>query len=152
MVARIAALPLLLLFFPSCCASATTQAGIAGEPSFEDFLWATSIFWSRGLALPLTYTDTQPAATSQQQEGGGSSGGTSSGGIVRIKVLEGLVPGLDFANHSEQVKGIGFVGVASKRGCVGVEGNICQGRWQQPGSQHECTAAIKCNSGSNSSV
>jgi hypothetical protein len=68
---------------------------VSGEPAYDDYLWATSIFWSRGLALPVTYTDATPG----QQDDSSSS----SSGAVRIKVLEGLVPGLDFANHSQQV-------------------------------------------------
>jgi hypothetical protein len=72
------------------------QVGVSSEPSYDDYLWATSIFWSRGLALPVTYTQ-------QQQQGGVSSSSSSDAGAVRIKVLEGLVPGLDFANHSQQV-------------------------------------------------
>lgn len=63
-------------------------------------MWATSIFWSRGLALPVTYTETADQQQQQQHNGTSSGGG---GGVLRIKVLEGLVPGLDLANHSSQV-------------------------------------------------
>lgn len=88
----------------------TPQVGITTAPTFDDFLWANSIFWSRGLALPVTYRD--PTQQQPQQEGDGSNGGSSgsndgsggsSGGVLRLKVLEGLVPGLDVANHSQQV-------------------------------------------------
>jgi hypothetical protein len=75
---------------PACC-----QAGVP-TPSLDDFLWATSIFWSRALALPVAYTQPGGSAT-----GGGDSSSSSS--VVRIKVLEGLVPGVDLANHSSQV-------------------------------------------------
>lgn len=75
------------------------QVGVSSEPSYDDYLWATSIFWSRGLALPVPYTE--PV---QQQGQDGVSSSSSDGGAVRIKVLEGLVPGLDFANHSQQVR------------------------------------------------
>lgn len=75
-------------------------------PSYDDYLWATSIFWSRGLSLPVTYTEQQQGDSSSSGSGsdGVGSGGVGSSGVLRIKVLEGLVPGLDFANHSQQVR------------------------------------------------
>lgn len=91
-----------------CVYVCMVQVGVAAEPTYEDYLWATSIFWSRGLALPITYTDTPQQQQQQQEDGGLSSSSSSSGssdstGMVRVKVLEGLVPGLDFANHNSQV-------------------------------------------------
>jgi hypothetical protein len=65
------------------------------EPTLDDFKWATSIFWSRGLGLPV------PVMQQQQQQDGVPG---SSGSSIRIETLEGLVPGLDFANHSQQVR------------------------------------------------
>jgi hypothetical protein len=106
------------------------RVGAAGEPSFEDFLWAYSVFWSRGQSLPVPVRDEPPAGGSsggaggsegeepegEQLEGsgggggGGGGGGTgtgkrqrASGGALRVEVWEGVVPGLDFANHSVQV-------------------------------------------------
>jgi hypothetical protein len=70
------------------------QVGVYDEPSLDDFKWASSIFWSRGLGLPV------PVLQQQQQDG--ATGSSSSS--VRIETLEGLVPGLDFANHSQQVR------------------------------------------------
>ncbi|KAL4425721.1 hypothetical protein ABPG75_009737 [Micractinium tetrahymenae] len=52
------------------------QSGLAGAPSFEDWAWANSVFWSRAIAFPT------PAP------GGG------------VEVQEGIVPGLDFCNHA----------------------------------------------------
>jgi hypothetical protein len=46
------------------------------SPSYADFLWAYSIFWSRAISIPINTTTT----------------------------LEGIVPGLDFANHSDSSK------------------------------------------------
>jgi len=43
------------------------------RPTYSDFLWAYSIFWSRAFPIPISNTI----------------------------VLEGIVPGLDFANHSD---------------------------------------------------
>jgi hypothetical protein len=43
------------------------------RPTYSDFLWAYSIFWSRAISIPISNTS----------------------------VLEGIVPGLDFANHSD---------------------------------------------------
>jgi hypothetical protein len=47
--------------------------GLDRRPSLNDFLWAYSIFWSRAISMPLGPTT----------------------------VIEGLVPGLDFANHDD---------------------------------------------------
>lgn len=46
------------------------------RPTYSDFLWAYSIFWSRAISIPISSTI----------------------------VLEGIVPGLDFANHSDTSK------------------------------------------------
>jgi hypothetical protein len=46
--------------------------------------------------------DDGSSGSSDGSSGGSSTGGGSSG-VLRFKVLEGLVPGLDFANHSLQV-------------------------------------------------
>jgi hypothetical protein len=73
-----------------CCVD---QVGVYEEPSLDDFKWATSVFWSRGLGVPVPVM--------QQQQG--REPGSSSSSSVRIETLEGLVPGLDFANHSQQV-------------------------------------------------
>ncbi|WIA21903.1 hypothetical protein OEZ85_004272 [Tetradesmus obliquus] len=70
------------------------QVGVFDVPTLEDFKWATSIFWSRGLGLPV------PVMQQQQQQQQDVAPGSSSS--VRIETLEGLVPGLDFANHSQQ--------------------------------------------------
>jgi hypothetical protein len=103
------------------CHAAVLQAGLAAPPSFDDFLWASSIFWSRSMALPVTYTtatpdgiadaDSAPSPQQQQQQqqqagAGGSSGSSGSvpGSVLRVQVLEGLVPGLDIANHSREVR------------------------------------------------
>ncbi|CAK0754341.1 hypothetical protein CVIRNUC_002290 [Coccomyxa viridis] len=48
-------------------------------PSFQDFLWAYSIFWSRAQSLPV------PA---------GANG--------EVTTQESIVPGLDFANHANE--------------------------------------------------
>lgn len=68
------------------------------EPTLDDFKWATSVFWSRGLGLPVA---------SQGQDG-----------IVRIVMQEGLVPGLDFANHSQQV-GDAILRIVISKSCSG---------------------------------
>ncbi|GBF87660.1 hypothetical protein Rsub_00371 [Raphidocelis subcapitata] len=102
------------------------RVGSAGEPTFEDFLWAHSVFWSRGQSLPVPVRGAPAGGGSgggadglEQLEGeeepaaGSSSSSSSSnganakrqqaaGGTLRVEVWEGVVPGLDFANHSVQ--------------------------------------------------
>jgi hypothetical protein len=85
------------------------QVGVYEEPRLEDFKWASSIFWSRGLGLPVPVMQQQQQQQEQQQQqqqqlGASSGGSSSSSSSVRIETLEGLVPGLDFANHSQQVR------------------------------------------------
>jgi hypothetical protein len=75
-------------------------AGEYREATFEDFLWAYSVFWSRAQSLPVPVRGGGGGG-----EGGGSAegGGGGTEGAVRLEVVEGVVPGLDFANHSMQV-------------------------------------------------
>jgi len=73
------------------------------EPTFEDFVWAYSAFWSRGQSLPVPV---RPAAGGAEEGAAGEEGsgeGGSSSEVVRLEVQEGVVPGLDFANHGTQV-------------------------------------------------
>ncbi|WZZ84209.1 hypothetical protein YC2023_104781 [Brassica napus] len=67
--------------------------------SFDHFLWANSVFWSRALNLPLPHSFVFP----QNQEDVGEiqdqvPGATSVGSGDTVWV-EGLVPGIDFCNH-----------------------------------------------------
>lgn len=65
-------------------------------------MWAHSVFWSRALALPVPVRE--PAADGARSRGNGSNSSGSGVERLRIEVLEGLVPGLDFANHSQQAR------------------------------------------------
>ena len=67
------------------------QVSCLEDPQFEDFAWAYSAFWSRGQSLPV------PERAAAESGGG-------SGDVLRVVVMEGVVPGLDFANHSTQVR------------------------------------------------
>lgn len=91
------------------------QVGVFKEPTFQDFLWAYSVFWSRGQSLPVPIRE---AAAAEEGEGGATTAAEGAGGgqrrqegrgkegvAVRVVVYEGIVPGLDFANHSTQVGG-----------------------------------------------
>ncbi|KAK4742008.1 hypothetical protein SAY87_000009 [Trapa incisa] len=67
--------------------------------SFEDFLWANSIFWTRALNIPLPRSYVFPNLD-------GSSSNDVFGGVVHMEDqknetiwVEGLVPGIDFCNH-----------------------------------------------------
>ena len=50
-------------------------AGLPGAPTLDDWLWASSVFWSRAIAFPSPST---------------ASGG---GGGKRVVMREGIVPG-----------------------------------------------------------
>lgn len=72
-----------------CCQRLAVAAGMEASsiPSlinFEGFLWAYSVYWSRAVDL---------------SESGGKSGPTTFGGDQN-----GVVPGLDFINHSSSSK------------------------------------------------
>ncbi|KFK42558.1 hypothetical protein AALP_AA1G010900 [Arabis alpina] len=89
------------------------------EVSFEHFLWANSVFWSRALNIPLPHSFVFPQ--SQEDVGGGPStthtpetnpdhsnggkdnqapvSGATSVGPGDTVWVEGLVPGIDFCNH-----------------------------------------------------
>lgn len=56
------------------CQQLALRAGVEAQPSYQDFLWAYSIFWSRAISIPCR---TPTGLTSE----------------------EGVLPGLDFANH-----------------------------------------------------
>ncbi|XP_024008227.1 ribosomal lysine N-methyltransferase set10 isoform X2 [Eutrema salsugineum] len=82
------------------------------EVSFEHFLWANSVFWSRALNIPLPHSFVFP----QNQEDVGGCPSTSHPTETNIDIqapvsgptsvgpgdtvwVEGLVPGIDFCNH-----------------------------------------------------
>ncbi|KAJ0235630.1 Uncharacterized protein HA466_0264300 [Hirschfeldia incana] len=80
--------------------------------SFEDFLWANSVFWSRALNLPLPHSFVFPqnqedvegcpsklATDSHQKEIQDHVPATTSVGPGDTVWVEGLVPGIDFCNH-----------------------------------------------------
>lgn len=88
------------------------------EVSFEDFLWANSVFWSRALNIPLPHAYVFPQSQEGQDCGTSSLNDTSDEKIEFINVkdekraasttlpiqgetvwVEGLVPGIDFCNH-----------------------------------------------------
>jgi hypothetical protein len=76
--------------------STAADSSKSSVPSFSDFLWAYSIFWSRAISIPITNTIT----------------------------LEGIVPGLDFANHSENSKCRWTMSKFNISGASGGGGNI----------------------------
>ncbi|KAJ4895102.1 SET domain-containing protein [Raphanus sativus] len=80
--------------------------------SFEHFLWANSVFWSRALNLPLPHSfvfpqnqedvggcQSTPATDSHQKEIHDKAPATASVGPGDTVWVEGLVPGIDFCNH-----------------------------------------------------
>jgi hypothetical protein len=80
---------------------AVVQVGVQQAPSYEDWTWAVATFWSRAQSLPVPSAG-PPAATTTH--GGPAAGAAGMGGHQgALRVLEGIVPGLDFANHSMTV-------------------------------------------------
>ncbi|KAK9758005.1 hypothetical protein RND81_01G200200 [Saponaria officinalis] len=74
------------------------------EASFEDFLWANSVFWTRALNIPVPRSFIFPG--SEEETNPGNHGVNGIGGQVNISFVqgetiwvEGLVPGIDFCNH-----------------------------------------------------
>ncbi|GAV89869.1 hypothetical protein CFOL_v3_33281 [Cephalotus follicularis] len=72
--------------------------GSESEVSFEDFLWANSIFWSRALNIPLPHSYVFPQIQGSQfhELHSPDNGATSTSEQIWV---EGLVPGIDFCNH-----------------------------------------------------
>ena len=88
-------------------AEVAAAAGVAAPPTLEDFKWAYSTFWSRGMAVP--WPVVVPAAV--EGVGGGAGAGTGAAGAgatpppppppsVAVEVVECILPGLDFCNHA----------------------------------------------------
>ncbi|KAF5839731.1 hypothetical protein DUNSADRAFT_18731 [Dunaliella salina] len=70
---------------------ADPQAGTERAPCWDDMLWAHCMFWSRGHSLPVPKKEGAASNLVAQDPKGAPS---------FMHVHEGLVPGLDFANHS----------------------------------------------------
>lgn len=72
----------------------------SSEVTFNDFLWANSVFWTRALNLPLPrayiFPENQHDTGGCQDSGPAMSFNSIQGETVWI---EGLVPGIDFCNH-----------------------------------------------------
>ncbi|XP_044493771.1 actin-histidine N-methyltransferase isoform X2 [Mangifera indica] len=97
------------------------DGGSKSEVSFEDFLWANSIFWSRALNIPLPHSyvfppiqEDQDNCSSVNESSEACTYHISSGELLNGKNektssatsnlsetiwVEGLVPGIDFCNH-----------------------------------------------------
>ncbi|KAL0732240.1 hypothetical protein Bca4012_008449 [Brassica carinata] len=88
------------------------DGGSESDVSFEHFLWANSVFWSRALNLPLPHSFvfpqnqedvggclSTPATDSHQKEIRDQVPATASVGPGDTVWVEGLVPGIDFCNH-----------------------------------------------------
>jgi hypothetical protein len=58
---------------------------VKAEPQLAHFLWAHSVYWSRAQSLPV---------------GSSAAGSSVSAAVEDEEVVEAIVPGLDFCNHS----------------------------------------------------
>ncbi|KAI4369909.1 hypothetical protein MLD38_018303 [Melastoma candidum] len=73
--------------------------------SFEDFLWANSIFWTRALNIPLPRSYVFPECDEADQGANSQASdrqfveGTSTCVDQETVWVEGLIPGIDFCNH-----------------------------------------------------
>ncbi|MEW5303031.1 MAG: hypothetical protein WDW36_005763 [Sanguina aurantia] len=65
--------------------TAAKHAGLERAPTFDDLLWAFSVYWSRGLSLPIPEEGAASMVLALQPE--------------KLSVQEGLMPGLDLCNH-----------------------------------------------------
>eukprot|EP00850_Spirogloea_muscicola_P021693 SM000258S09109 [mRNA] locus=s258:161257:165347:- [translate_table: standard] len=117
--------------FEIAAAKVFQEAGLPMAVQFEDYLWATSVFWSRAKSIPFpaallsSMTKEGPAWQScnaspvTEQTRAASEGGEAAPEAAVSKDLsgldleadssgpiweEGLVPGIDFCNHSLGVK------------------------------------------------
>ena len=77
-------------------AEVAAAAGVAAPPTLEDFKWAYSTFWSRGMAVPWPVV--------ADATGAGAAGAAGARGApppaVAVEVVECIIPGLDFCNHA----------------------------------------------------
>ena len=86
-------------------AEVAAAAGVAAPPTLEDFKWAYSTFWSRGMAVPWPVVVTAPAGAGVGAAAGGTVGGSAAAAAetapsVAVEVVECILPGLDFCNHA----------------------------------------------------
>jgi len=87
-------------------AEVAAAAGVAAPPTLEDFKWAYSTFWSRGMAVP--WPVVVPATASAVEGAGGAGAGGAAAGAgaippppsVAVEVVECILPRLDFCNHA----------------------------------------------------
>ena len=72
-------------------------------PAFSDFLWASGIYWSRVLELPLP--ERAPVLEGGMLGGGVISQVSAPPEPAATAAMEGLCPGLDCCNHGEGAPG-----------------------------------------------
>jgi hypothetical protein len=77
-------------------AALTAVRGGGRRPTFEDYVWADSVFWSRAISFPCPAH--LPAAGGSG--GSGESGGAGAPTNNTVVAVEGIIPGLDFCNHA----------------------------------------------------
>ncbi|KAL9228956.1 hypothetical protein vseg_004480 [Gypsophila vaccaria] len=89
---------------------------LESEATFEDFLWANSVFWTRALNIPVPRSfvfpeseeETNGCSLNPSQDSGsdnhevkGTDRGVNSDSVQGETIwIEGLVPGIDFCNHA----------------------------------------------------
>ncbi|KAL6606298.1 hypothetical protein ACP70R_041951 [Stipagrostis hirtigluma subsp. patula] len=117
--------------------------GSSTEVSFEDFLWANSIFWTRALNIPLPHSYVFPGSCDEQQTRtgdacrdsstpaheetdiaakNGSTDENSKSSKTESIWVEGLIPGIDFCNHN--VKALATWEVDSVGNATGVPASM----------------------------
>ncbi|KAL6752002.1 hypothetical protein V8C86DRAFT_631700 [Haematococcus lacustris] len=73
-------------------AQAAEAVAAPRAPTYDDWVWAHSVFWSRGQSLPVPNTQ----GTASQLV----AGKAPSAAAELLTVHEAIIPGLDFANHA----------------------------------------------------
>ncbi|KAL6861596.1 hypothetical protein ACP4OV_017296 [Aristida adscensionis] len=127
-------------------------SGSSAEVSFQDFLWANSIFWTRALNIPLPHSYVVPGSSCDEQQTRMGDDCPSNQVLARNSEetdctaknsrvdenpkssnmesiwVEGLVPGIDFCNHtrfySPDVKALATWEVDSMGNTTGVPASM----------------------------
>ncbi|XP_024539474.1 histone-lysine N-methyltransferase setd3 isoform X1 [Selaginella moellendorffii] len=100
--AQLKSLRRLFLKVKECTEAAMSSIGLHRELEFQEFLWANCIFWTRALNIPC------PASfvTSSSPEVAKDDGNRLVAKDVSTIWIEGLVPGIDFCNHTRRASGL----------------------------------------------
>ncbi|KAL9252386.1 Ribosomal lysine N-methyltransferase set10-like protein [Drosera capensis] len=82
------------------------DGGSESEVTFEDFMWANCVFWSRAMNIPLPHSfvfpETKETGAELQIADQGISATSARSSPGETLWVEGIVPGIDFCNHANE--------------------------------------------------